>query len=152
MNFKSSKQFLQLGMSLLITYAISTPAVAEKTRAQMFREMSNLDYNRPLVSKPTKISSKELAKAKRSLANQLVDPDSLQWGNTFIPMLVVEEKHVGGTKQLRILCGKANAKNKMGGYNGFSYWLAIDYEDGFEVSHFGKGTEVLCEHYGVLTK
>lgn len=121
-----------------------------KTRSQMFKEMADPNHTLELVSKPTKVTSNDVAEAKNSLIGQLVDPGSVKWGRTFKPRSVIEEQYVGGKKKLRVMCGTANAKNRMGGYNGMNYWLAIDYGDGFKVLRFGGGAEILCQHYGAL--
>lgn len=70
----------------------------------------------------------------------------------FRPRNVVEEKYTGGKKKFRVLCGTVNAKNRMGGYNGMSYWLAIDYGEGFKGLRMGDGAEVLCRHHGASGK
>jgi len=136
--------------SLALILTVSAPAHADKTRAQLFKEMTDPNHKLELVSKPTKVSANDVAEAKNSLVSQLVDPESVKWGKTFKPRSVVEEQYVGGKKKFRVLCGTANAKNRMGGYNGMSYWLAIDYGDGFKALRLGDGAEVLCQHYGAL--
>ncbi|WP_106639078.1 hypothetical protein [Allosphingosinicella vermicomposti] len=53
------------------------------------------------------------ASAKKVLAARLVEPSSLQLRN-----IHTKQVAVGGSLQM-ILCGEYNAKNRMGGYNGF---------------------------------
>ncbi len=142
---------IRAGMAVLCMLTSTTSACAEKSRAQLFKEMTDPSFKLQLQTKPTRVSTKEISTAKRSLTNQLVDPSSVQWGEVYTPMSVTEEQYVGGVKKFRVLCGTANAKNRMGGYNGFSYWLAIDYGSGFKVMRFGGGAEMLCDHYGALS-
>jgi hypothetical protein len=72
----------------------------------------------PAVAAPAgKSPSPMVARAKRIIAERLIDPDSLQLRNTRVVTATIN-----GRSQT-LICGEFNSKNRLGGYVGFKSFV-----------------------------
>jgi hypothetical protein len=124
------KKVVGLGMAVLLTGLTGT-VNAQKFSCEQIADSSvraacladRSENNRPgqASSQPQQVDEKAafIAEAKRRLLDRLNDPSSAQ----FTQSVYVYNK----TLNTRLLCGKLNAKNRLGGYVGAKmYWAKQD--------------------------
>lgn len=128
------KKVVGLGMAVLLggstnvvtAQKFSCEQIADASiRAACIADRSENNTPGQASSQPQQVDEKAvfIAEAKRRLADRLTDPSSAQ----FTQSVYVYNK----TLNTRLLCGKLNAKNRMGGYVGATmYWAKQDLNSG----------------------
>ncbi|WP_273690279.1 hypothetical protein [Ketogulonicigenium vulgare] len=66
---------------------------------------------------PVNLSNQQLAEIKSVVSYGLIDPDSAQFRE-----IVAYDAVMSDGSASRFVCGQVNARNRMGGYAGFSYF------------------------------
>ena len=101
------------------------------------------------LSPPTNVtqislSSSDWQRVQKAVQARLVDPESARFG----PRVAVSARERG--KDVKVVCGYVNARNRMGGYVGDQSYIAIFEDGGWGATAPSKfGAEVCRRSYGV---
>lgn len=79
-------------------------------------------YGKEVSVAPVSLSAKQQAEAKAAVTYSLIDPDSATFRNISGKRRTFDSGTVFTT-----VCGEVNAKNRMGGYTGYS-WFHGDFD------------------------
>lgn len=108
--------------------ALAALVIAGPTSA----DSGNKDLAPGNAPSPVTESEKALSVAEQAVRDQLLDPDSAHFKGEAAKVVDWIKKGALGRRidgPIQIVCGQVNAKNRMGGYNGFG-WFEVDIKDG----------------------
>ncbi len=81
-----------------------------------------------------------------AVARDLIDPDSARFRDPYAAKTTLTKADV--TKNVTVVCGEVNAKNRMGGYVGFEPYAVIIENGKVAKKQIGAGVEFDCQRIG----